>query len=746
MARQTALLLTILPALAGALPAPAGAQLIQLDSVPEVTRPAPEAPATPEAAPAVVPTERQWTAPEPAAEDRPSAPEELLLPLRPREPQGSQVAGHRMQGEYPAEDFWLFLPRAVDGAMLEITTLSSINLLPGRSEARVRVNGTEIGTLDLDHFSAAGTDRLAVPDGLLRAGRNLVELQLSQVHRVLCGPEASFGIWTDVISNRSGITIPRADLGEDALSFIAATAAQLSQGRNFMLANSDFSQVLAATPNIAQVEKLFGGLPPEIMIGDYYSVAEEAPQLARLTALPPQAPMPDLPAFRRGGDGAIVLLTDSGQADKIASLLTGALDGPLQETPAPLLAPGEARSFAALGIPAAEGRGHYIRETISFRLPWNWLVLASQRAQMRLDYSFDPGLPKGAVLLVKINDRSIRLLPLDDESHTGGRQEPLVIPFAANQLEPGINEITFEALIPGEPADAACAPLMEPAFRIHDTTSLKVPESPRMTLPRIDRTLASIDISRITMSEAAQRTLPVGLLAQIASVYASDPGAESPADPLPRTGAIRIGIPADLSMIPGDIVSRNVAGLEEALLSPPIPDGEGVDPWANVDQDSWWSVLLDRRKASDSLRALGGKVASLWRGPESDLGGWLVDRSAEAMLLQPSMEEPENLWLVVRPNTDYERLVASLADMQRGSDGPKGQVSLFGYDGSWEVWRSANRPVTMHEPLSFANARAVVGNYVTLSPGRYIAPLFLLAVVCALSMMGLLIASRRRQK
>ena len=745
MMQKTARLLALLPALAlhaGA----AGAQQIQLDdfllSAPRTeTAPTPEPPA-----PAPDLGARRFVVPADQTTATTTEAAEVLLPLRPHSPQGGETIGHRLQGEFAEESFWLFLPRALDGAVLDITTLSSINLLPGRSRATVHVNDTQIGIVDLDHFSGAGTDSLPVPDGLLKAGRNRVELRLEQVHRVMYGPEASFGLWTDIIAHESGITVPRSELGRDALGFLAATAAQLGQGKDFLLANSNLRQMLNASPSVAKIEGLFGGQPPTIRVGNYYSVSGSEPQLARVTALPEAVKLPDLPSFRRGGDGAIVLLTNSGEAEKIATLLNDAIGSAPARTPPPRLDPGPTRTLADLGVETLEGHGHYIRKSVPFRLSWDWLLLASQRAQMRLDYAFDSDLPEGALLLVKINDQTIRLLPLDDETQAGKRLAPLLIPFPANQLQPGVNEISFEALIPGDPADAACLPRAEPAFRIFDSTSLKIPDSPRMSLPRIDRTLAAMDIDKISMSEAAARTLPLGLLPQIASVFAGDTAtAAEPGQP-PRNGSIRIGIPSDLANIPGDIVSKNVLQLEEVLLSPPSTEGQGVDPWATIESDTWLTILLDRGKAADRLREIQGKIASMWRGPESDLDGWLQDRSAEAMLIQPTMGAPENLWLVMRPNADYQRIVASLVEMHDSSEGPKGQVSLFNYDGTWDVWRSANRPLDLHEPLSLTNARAIVGNYVTLSPGRYIAPLFLLALVCAISAMGLLITGRRRRK
>lgn len=745
MVQKTAKLLALLPALM-LQTGPSGAQQILLDDIPPSQQQANDPAVAPAPEPAARASDRQFAMPPEPASAAPEAPREILLPLRPRSPQGGQTVGHRLEGEFPQESFWLFLPRAVDGATLDIATLSSINLLPGRSQATVEVNGTPIGKVDLTQFASAGTTPVAVPDGLLKAGRNRVDLRLEQVHRVMCGPEASFGLWTDVIAHKSGITLPASELGNDPLGFMAAASAQLAQGKTFHLSNANPARVINASPSTAQVERLFGGLPPRLTVGDYYTVADEQPQLARVTALPEELSVPDMPVFRRGGDGAIVLMTNSGEAQSIATLLSDALGDAHKEDPIPRLEPGKPRSLADLGIETIEGRGHYIRKSVSFRLDWDWLLLASQRAQMRLDYAYDRDLPQGALMLVKINDQTIRLLPLDEQGEAGQRLDPLLISFPANILQPGVNEISFEALVPGEPADAACIPRDAPAFRIFDTTNLDVPESPRMSLPRIDRTLASIDIAQVSLSEAAAQTLPLGVLAQIASIFADDDSSARGPDQPPRNGALRIGIPSDLARISGDIVSKNVSQLEEVLLSPPQTEGQGQDPWARITPEGWWTIFLDRERAAERLRELRGKISSMWRGPESDLDSWLLNRSAEAMLLQPRMDDPDTLWLVVRPNTDHDRLVASLVEMHNSSDGPKGQVSLFGYNGRWDVWSSGDRPLTLMEPLSPSNARAVVGNFVTLEPGRYIAPLFLLAILCAFSAIGLLIAGRRRQK
>lgn len=720
------------------------AQQIQIDRLPPASQQAPEPGVAAPRVMGTLPSDRQWT---PAVGQEPPSDttgEEVLMPLRPRHPQGRDGKPHRLQGEYPSDGFWLYLPRAIDSAELEITTLSSINLLPERSVATVSVNGSDIGTLRLNHFSSPGGGTLKVPSGILKAGRNLVELRLEQVHRVFCGPEASFGLWTDVFGSQSGIKVLKSDLGLDPLSFVAAEAAQLGNGGKLTLAISNPTPIFGSSPAAARFERLFGGMPPSVLISDYYSVVDGSSELARITALPADPPVPSLPDFRRGGDGAIVLLANSDQTEEVEALLSAAVGQPPREASLPEVVPGKLQSLADLGVPALVGKGHYILREVPFLLPWDWLVMTSEKAQIRLEYAFTEGLPQGSLLMVKINGQTISLLPLDDAQKAGRRLDTLRVPFPANLLEPGANELTFEALVPGEVSDAACAPQAHPVFEVFDTTSLRVPNSPKMTLPRLDRALDTMDVEGITMSEGAQRALPIGLFAQVASIYGGDESDDTAQEQRYGKGAIKIGIPADLSTIPGDIVRKNVTRLEEVLLSVPEVDDQEIDLWARAETHGLQSLFESPKQVMDKLRELRGKVISLWRGPESDLDSWLVDRSAEAMLIQPSMDEPEKLWLVVRPNIDYERLVSSLLENHRSGEGPKGQISLFGRDGSWQVWTSANRPFTLLEPLTLSNARAIAGNYVTLSPSRYIGPLFILALGCALSAVAILVRRRRK--
>ncbi|ETW10659.1 hypothetical protein ATO8_21081 [Roseivivax marinus] len=717
------------------------AQQIQLDSLPDVSEPEQQGPDL-----RPYPTHFQDRG-NPATELTDEDNQSIMLPLRPFGLQDSGELGKfRIQGQYKTSEFNLLIPAAAEGSQFYITSQSAIDVLPDRSAIDVSVNGTPIGTIVPDNFDAPQADVLQIPEGLLRAGRNAVVLNAQHVHRVFCGPDAAFSVWTDIVLAESGVETMRSSLRADPLGFLAAAGAELARNQAVTIRTSGQAFSIAdAAPVIARVGDIFGGLPPEIRFERYYTVEDAQSQLARVTALPSGRTSPDLPQFRRGGDGAIVLLANSGNYADTGALLLSALPAPEGPSGPPILTPGEPRSLFDLGAPEILGRGRYVNESVPFNLPRDWLLMASQEAELRLDYEYDSGLPEGALLLVKVNGSTIRLLPLDEPDAAGRDLDTLRIPFAANLLGPGINQLTFEALVPGDPPDEACVPRTAPIFRVDGSSILRVPSSPAMSLADIRRSLQALKPEGIGMSESAQTALPLGTLPQVAAIYATNQTDADATAPSPRA-SLTVGIPSDISDMAGDVVGGNEGPLQGVLLADVVATEETPDAWENVNAGRWWSILFDLDRLQRVPGAVRDSFLTVWEGPESDLGAWLSGRAAEAMLIQPDMQDTDTLWLILRPNIDPRPVVASLATAHERFEGPNGQISLFTEETGWTNWHSPRRPLTALEPLTFGNARAVIGNYVTVTPGRYILPLFALTFISAFIAIGIVILSRRSRQ
>lgn len=710
-----------------AVPSSAMAQLIQLD--PSITETAP--PASSGMSPSPPPdrrviTEQAERRRDGTAPDDVAVSTDVLVPLRPVTVRAGTQASTRLNGEAAFAQFILFLPQDAAGAELQVAHRTGIDALPERSSLQVVVNDVEIGAVRPDNFSDFGRDTLPVPDGVLQAGRNIVEIRVRQSHRVACGPDASFALWTDIDTPNSGVLMPADSFGADPVGFLAAVAAQVARGQAITVRRPDpDASLLDAAPFIGQVVAALGGTPPEIESAPYWVQAPARPELARLTALPQGAGLAQ-PQFLRGGDGAIVLLVerDSDYAAISASLMD--MVQPSAVSHLALLTPGREQTLAELGAPRLTGQGRYILMPVDFALPWNWALLASQKAQLVLDYRFAPNLPEGALLLVKVNGTTVRMLPLD---RAGGERLPsLPIAFGANLLRAGANRLEFEALIPGDPPHMACPPMEGPVLEISDSSRLFVPQSPSMLLPSIDMSLAMLAAENIVATPRATEQLAPGVVPQIASALIqpqSGIGARSPhvrltvatTSDLPRLyealggGALRaLNDALSLSII------RPVAVTAPATAWDMVNRAPGLFSLPRVDAVTEWPA---------QLRETG---AALLFGDTAGLDDWLRGQEALAALVQPDPHQPEHIWLVFAPHATPSTIIQSLAASR---DAPKGQVALFIEGEGWRSWTNPQRPLILQEPISASNLRAVLGNYATLSPWLFLGVALSLATLSA---------------
>jgi len=214
----------------------------------------------------------------------------------------------RLSGERVAARFALIAPplRQGQGATLSLVHLSGADLLPERSRLDVSLNGKPIGTVEPDAFGTPGEDSLPVPPGLLRSGRNLVTISGQATHRVLCGPDAGFDLWTQLDPSRSGIVVPAKDLDPvaDLAGFIDAAAAASARGEPIAV-----SLRAPLTPEtigtLVSVAALFGRAMPEVSpsfdvgLGSMDAAGRPRIVLARGS---------DATAVRQVADGAPVLL------------------------------------------------------------------------------------------------------------------------------------------------------------------------------------------------------------------------------------------------------------------------------------------------------------------------------------------------------------------------------------------------------------------------------------------------------
>lgn len=675
------------------------------------------------------------------------------VPFRPMDAQVGDVMTPRQTGEVAVGRYVLVLPSDPGAAELLLSHRSSIDVLPDLSRLSVSVNGTPVGEIVPDNFSGFDEDRLVVPDGVLRAGRNTVEVVARHVHRVACGPDASFAVWTEIEAGTSGLSVPGQMFRPDAAGFLSAMAAHVAQGQPIQIRRSDPDAPLSgASVFVADLVAMLGGTPPPVEAVSFWTVAEGPPSLARITAVP-AGQGPGSPRFARGGDGALVLLVPE---DYDWAQLGRLFDNVAELTEyhgLSMLRPGEPTRMADLGFERLAVEGRYGVAPVSFRLPANWLVLTSPKATINLDYRFAMGLPEGALLLVKANGTTIRMLPLDNGD--GNALPTLPVSFPARLLRPGANRIDFEVLVPGDPVDRMCPQLPGPVLEVSSGSTIFVPETPEMSLPSIDTALVGLAPERVGMTERAASALPSGILPQFAAALTT------PEEIVPQAALVRgeglsrlvVAAVSDLETIDPTIFGGDLSPLSEALSRERFQQIEALNvSQARAQTATAWDSLdgdeVTLQAPATGIMALPQTIVTELREmalASQPFEEWLAKRNATAAILQPFLERPGEIWLVLGPQADAGEVARSLAVNRDRFDGPAGQIAIYARETGWQTWASPERQLRLHEPLSAGNLREIMGTYATLTPLPFIATILGFAGLSVLFALGFLLSTRGRR-
>lgn len=673
----------------------------------------------------------------PPAPPTPAAPSQPLASLVPLEDLPDQV---RMGASLPqpgilrltgeVATITLGLDLAADQPLpqdLQLMLRSAINILPENAVIQVAVN--DAAPVDLPLRSFDDFQPLKLPTPALVAGPNRIRLALRQPHRVFCGPDASFGVWTELDLARSGALLTAGPAPASAPGFALALARQIGDGRALpVLAAPDADPAMLRQLTDALGTAMQGR--GWIELASPYDITPR--QGASVLLLPAPSTQPARVEFRLDGS-ALPVMVVSPQGEALPDLSETLQAPALPAAPAvTLLRPGQASTLAQLGQGDIIGNTRYFRRDVPFRLPDDWLLLANQKARLKLHYGYAANLPEGAILLVKVNDQTVRLLPLDREG--GALQPPLDISFAARLLHSGVNRVSFEMMVPGNPPDMACPPRDTDMLVVTGDTSLTVPVSPAMQLGGLAPALAALSASGIQPDpQAADHARAALAAAQLAAALPAAPAAETQASLLV----------SDFSTLPGSLSDVSLRALQGALfpqvqvrpavapaaqqpqfhLSAAVPVAEpSPAPVATpADAPRSWSPLAWMSRLRARLQD------SAFLASDQNLSDWLEGRHGNALLVARAPETPEALGLVLGPEADLRGISRAL-DALRDSRQGNGAAALLSNDGSWQVW-SPIEPPQLKERVTAANLFPILGNYASWSPFLF---------TCALLGLGLL--------
>ncbi|MBJ3763618.1 cellulose biosynthesis cyclic di-GMP-binding regulatory protein BcsB [Maribius pontilimi] len=686
------------------------------------------------------------------------------------------LPGHktlRLQGEYPSAEFSLFLPQGQPPGALILDHDSGIAVLPERSVMEVFVNDVSMGEFTLGKAPGDAPDTVGVPATAWQAGFNTVRLAMKQVHRIYCGPDAAFDLWTDIDLSNSGALIDAPSQSSGPADFLAAVARDAADGNPVELRDPAGISIWARPVLDAvalQLGKLVGGHTLSYTDSPVWDVAQlggaAGASHARITLIPATVGGAATPfsqaEFRRAGDGAEVLVlhvdTSQGDLDRVEADLTGVLEGLMAGAGATArrttgvsigaetaLRAGEPVRLDRIGLDTVTTSSHYFSRPQVFTLPRDWLILTAQKAILHLDYAYARNLPENSQLLIKVNGETVRLLPLEDE---GGKPiEQFPVKFQADLLKEGPNLLQFEAMIPGSPTDYACPTEAFPKLEIRGSSTLTVPSSPKMRLPDIRQAVARLRAGNIQLSQLSVGDM--GMADRLALVTAL--GA-------PARGSTRLEVLTSdqLTRLPlGDYTFSRLA-LRDVLTIPPRIDLPATDPGGRIGALPGDSIFdIGTVEERDGYNGLFGQALANWGAsanavrerlfPDADRAAteWLSGQRGRAILMQLDATQPNALWLVLGPDVAFAEVASMIASARRTIAGPNGQMSVLGHDNIWRNWADTRRMPQLQEQITIANFRPILGNYASWRPVYFAAILFGMALVFAAIALRLVVLTRR---
>ncbi|HEX2556172.1 MAG TPA: cellulose biosynthesis cyclic di-GMP-binding regulatory protein BcsB [Microvirga sp.] len=618
--RRSPLLLLAAAVLTAALGPPAAAQVVQRTpggnpASPDATRfPGPAAPRTMPSpagerpgAPAPAPGLSTTVAPF-RMDNRPGAPTQAQraeqaaapAPLRPILPLGPQ----RLAGESDGRTWTIELTAAeAQGATgLSIGYTNAVVVMPEVSRLRVFVNGEAVSSTPIS--SAAGVSRVNTPlrPGLLKAGENLVRIEVLQRHRVDCSVTGTYELWTDLDPAATGLVFAGggrppvgavqelAAIGYDpagvtTIHMVAPRAARPEvRDRLFRVAQTVALRGRFPHPVVQISESDPGPSPP----GTLKVVLALASELPLAMPVPPGDPaVRPFVGFVVGDErrGATLVISGPGWADvdrAIALLSTyqtreadgGAVPTSSWSAPdAPLVLSGRALRFSELGIPTTEFSGRRLTTRFMIALPGDFYAGDYGEARLLLDAAIAPAVRPGSRIDVYVNERISATAPIGI-GQNAFEQHPIRV--AMKYFRPGLNMIVVESIL-ATAADESCAPgsTLPGANRLalFDSTSFEIPNFARIgrrpdlaevtsagflrredgpvavALPRFDLPLYASAATIVTrMAIDARRVLNVR-----SGTVADAPGGSvifvGPAGQLPPDVLGQVGLPQDLGQV-----------------------------------------------------------------------------------------------------------------------------------------------------------------------------------------------------
>lgn len=441
---------------------------------------------------------------------RPAAPNRFIVPY-------SKL---RLEGEVDARTWTMFLTQdeAASAATLSIGYINAVMVMPEASRLRVSINNQLV--LDTPITSSSKPARMSVQlhSGLLRPGGNIVRMEALQRHRTDCNYQATYELWTDIISDMTGLSFGNGtavalrnleDLPSVGVDAQGRTNIRLVVAGGMNTAIGDrvlrLGQAIAVRGRFPHPIVTVTDRPPGPMAGALNVMIGPANDLARTLGA----------SFPGAGNRSLVTFINDPRLPVPTLVVTGLtwsdVDNTIAQVEQPLMQTDDGRSrffdtatwltpnvsiltgatslrLSDLDIGTQEFSGRRFHVRFAIGLPVDFYASAYGQAMLYLDAAYSGAVRQSSHFDIYVNGNIASTVDLDSGDGDILRHSPVKIPM--KHFRPGVNEIVLEAILVTN-EDARCGPAatIPGANRLvlFNTTEFWMPSFARIArLPNLD--------------------------------------------------------------------------------------------------------------------------------------------------------------------------------------------------------------------------------------------------------------------
>ncbi|TCK31114.1 cellulose synthase subunit [Ancylobacter aquaticus] len=366
---------------------------------------------------------------------------------------------------------------------LLIGYLNAIYVMPELSRLRVTINGQFVAEVPIASAQGPTQVKAAIPTGVLRAGGNLIRLEMRAVHRTDCSIESTYDLWMEFDNALTGMVfeggpVPHPTMVDDlpAIGVDAQGTTNIRFIHPGPIESHHSDQILLAAQALAlrgrfshPVVSIVGTDPGPAPPGTLNVVVGLPQDLRNAMAFPPpiatNQPLVRFVNDSRAGGTVLVLggetagiieaaidrlATGSAHSDdnKVAISSRFAPDAPF------FTGAGSVR-FSEMGVTTQEFSGRRLRLRFPIGLPADFYGAANGQARILLDAAYAPSVRPGSQLSVYVNG-SLASAYMLTERH-GGLMERKVIKVPLTHFRAGINRVWIEVTLDVD-SDEVCGP------------------------------------------------------------------------------------------------------------------------------------------------------------------------------------------------------------------------------------------------------------------------------------------------